>query len=206
VGPATSAAQLRGNAAIAATTSHADTVALGDTDTVRHRDTDTHGDGHCDADAICHGDCDADAHGNGDDHDTDLATACTNEDGLSRQAEVRGPNAIPNADTHELTDQHADADDHGQPAATANVHSDAAIRFAATSDTECDAHTERDGNTEPNVLHSARVHDAADSLSVTDQHTDGGCTDDGAAIGVHPRPVAAHGAGPEGGDRWITAG
>ncbi len=90
MGPATSAAQLRGNAAVAATTSHPDAVALGDTNTVRHRDTNTdrHSDadairdGHCDADAICHGDCDADAYRNGDDHDTDLATARSNEDGL----------------------------------------------------------------------------------------------------------------------------
>ena len=82
MGPATSAAQLRGNAAVAATTSHPDAVALGDANTVRHRDADT--DGHGYADAICHGDFDAVAHRNGDDHDTDLATARTNEDGLPR--------------------------------------------------------------------------------------------------------------------------
>ena len=90
MGPAISAAQLRGNAAVAATTSHPDAVALGDANTDRHRDTNTDRDGDadaichgdCDADTICHGHCDADAHRNGDDRDTDLATACTNEDGL----------------------------------------------------------------------------------------------------------------------------
>jgi hypothetical protein len=80
MGPATSAAQLRGNAAVAATTSHPDAVALGDTNTVRHRDTNT--DRHSDADAIRDGHCDPDAFRNSDDHDTDLATARSNEDGL----------------------------------------------------------------------------------------------------------------------------
>ena len=49
MGPATSAAQLRGNAAVAATTSHPDAVALGDTDTIRHRDTNADGHGHADS-------------------------------------------------------------------------------------------------------------------------------------------------------------